>query len=238
MRTGLTYDLIQSTVEEIARNYRNTHEVPTLPGEQQLGKYKRILCNKYWNVIEKVKNHVSKNETEGGHGYEHLEYVATMAGYFAESEGANSDVIEMAVLAGLFHDTERHIGYGEDHMIEAENTTRLILGESGIREEWIEVIATAVRHHDHIEYNPDDNTTRIVFGSIFDPDHFRYGFEREDTFWRMKEKRGAQPGEVIHDYQFLPPFRNAWKTKLGRQIGPKIIDFGLAIAQEVERRFG
>jgi hypothetical protein len=35
----------------------------------------------------------------------------------------------------------------------------------------------------------------------------------------------------------LPPFRNAWKTKLGKEIGPKIIDFGLAIAAEVERRF-
>ncbi len=232
-----SYDLIQLTAEEVARIYRSTHKVPTLPSGQQLEKYRRILNDKYVKIVEKVKIHILKNEPEGGHGYEHLEYVAVMAGYFAEEEGAKDDVIEMAILAGLFHDIERYLGFGEDHMIKGEETTRLILNKSGINEGWIDVIALAVRNHDHIDFNPRGEVERIVFGSIFDPDHFRYGFEREDTFWRMKEKRGISPEKVIHDYQFLLPFRDSWKTNMGKKIGPKIIDFGLAIAREIERRF-
>lgn len=237
MLKEITYDQIQLTAEDVAKEYRRNHEIPALPGETVLSKYKEILNNKYSVLVNRVKEHLSHNEPESGHGFEHLEYVATMAGYFAETEGADNDVIEMAILAGLFHDIDRHLGYGEDHMVEAEKSARLILGDVGISERFTEVIAVAVRNHDHIEFNSKDKNTRIVFGSIFDPDHFRYGFEREDTFWRMKEKRGMPPKEVIHDYQFLPPFRNAWKTKLGKEIGPKIIDFGLAIATEVERRF-
>ena len=53
----------------------------------------------------------------------------------------------------------------------------------------------------------------------------------------MKEKRDVPPESVIHDYQFLPPYRNSWKTKLGKEIGPGIIDFGLSVAKEVEKRF-
>lgn len=237
MLKDLSYDQIQAAAEEIARSYRQLNEVPKLPNEKTLSKYKEILNNKYLKLANKVKEHISHNEPEGGHGFEHLEYVATMAGYFAETEGADNEVIEMAILAGLFHDSERHLGFGEDHMIAGGKTTRLILRESGIKDGWINIIALVVRNHDLIEFNPGDETTRIVFESIFDPDHFRYGFEREDTFWRMKEKRGVPPEKVIHDYQFLPPFRNAWKTKLGKEIGPKIIDFGMAIAREIERRF-
>ena len=237
MSKEITYDQIQSTAEEVAMMYRQSNEVPKLPDEKTLIKYKEILNGKFSDLASKVKEHISHNEPEGGHGFEHLEYVATMAGYFAETEGADNEVIEMAILAGLFHDIERHLGYGEDHMVEAEKSARLILRESGISKKYIEAIALAVRNHDHIDFNPEDETTRIVFGSIFDPDHFRYGFEREDTFWRMKEKKGVPPEKVIQDYQFLPPFRNAWKTKLGKEIGPKIIDFGMAVALEVEKRF-
>ena len=241
----LTYDLIQTTAEELAKKYRQTHEVPCLPNVQVLEKYKNILNDKYSLVVNKVKEYILKNETESGHGFEHLEYVATMAGYFAEKEckiknisgQAKDDIVDMAIVAGLFHDIERHLGFGEDHMIEAEKTTKAILKELNFDDKFIDIVSVVVKNHDHIDFNPEDKISQIIFGSVFDPDHIRYGFEREDTFWRMEEKRGVPPEKVIHDYQFLLPFRNAWKTTLGKEIGPKIIDFGLAIAQEVEKRF-
>lgn len=237
MKEELSYDQIQLTAEEIARSYRESNGVPNLPDERVLGKYKKILEDRFSGLAKDVREYVSQYEAASGHGYDHLEYVATMAGYFAESEGADKEIIEMAILAGLFHDIERHLGYDEEHMIEAEKTTRRILKEHNIKDEWINTIALAVRNHDHIEFNPDNERTRIVFGSVFDPDHFRYGLEREDTFWRMKEKKGVQPEEVIHDYKFLPAFRDSWKTKLGKELGPKFIDFGMAIAKGVEERF-
>jgi hypothetical protein len=242
----LTYDLIQKTAEDCARKYRLTHKIPDLPDKQQTEEYKKILYEKYLNVITKVKEHVAKNESWGGHGYEHLEYVAVTSGYFANSECVTrgivgklkEDIVEMATLAGLFHDVDRHLGFGDNHMIEGGVTTKLILGDCICEKTFSEIVVSVVKNHDNFDYHPKDEVISIVFGSVFDVDHFKWGLERETTFWRMKEKIGMPATEVIHDYKWLLPLRTVWRTKLGKKIGSKYIDFGVFIAEEIERRLG
>jgi hypothetical protein len=240
---NFSFDEIQLEAESFAANYRKTHDVPPFPSGDQLQKYKEILSTKYSRVVELVKKRLEEVDSEGGHGYEHLEDVATRAGFIAETEcdfrGIKDDqkeeIINETVLAGLLHDIERHLGFGEDHMINGADTAMKILTQVGIGSE---VVATVVRNHDHMDFNPTNPTMEIVFGSVFDADHFRYGLEREDTFWRMKEKKGKTPPEVIHDYQFLPAYTHAWKTSYGKEVGPKYIEFGLAVAKYVEETFG
>ena len=53
----------------------------------------------------------------------------------------------------------------------------------------------------------------------------------------MKEKRGMPASEVIHNYEWLPQYRNVWRTNYGKKVGPKFIDFGLAIARHIEEAF-
>jgi hypothetical protein len=127
------------------------------------------------------------------------------------------------------------MGFGEPHTIEGEKTARRILTKLNMVDE--DVLIT-IRHHDDMDFDFMGNEVlRIIYGSVFDADHFRYGLEREDTFWRMKEKKGVSAETVIHDYAFLPKFKNSWKTKYGKQFGPIFIDFGMAIAKHIEREF-
>ena len=238
----ITFDQIQLEAESFAVNYRKTHDVPPFPSDVQLQKYKKILNTKYSQVVELVKKRLSEVESEGGHGYEHLEDVATRAGFIAETEcdfrGIKNDqrkeIINETVLAGLLHDIERHLGFGEDHMVNGADTAIRILAAVGIKGN---VVATVVRNHDHMNFSPTDQLLEIVFGSVFDADHFRYGLEREDTFWRMEEKKGKEASEVIHDYKFLPAYIHVWKTNYGKEVGPKYIEFGLAVAKHVEKTF-
>lgn len=240
---NFTYDDIQREAETFAANYRKAHDVPPLPGGNRIQKYQDIIKTNYSRVTGLIKKRLESVDSEGGHGYEHLEDIATRAGFIADKEcsfrkiskSQQDLIVNEAILAGLLHDIERHLGFGEGHAIEGEKTAGNILKEVGIESE---IVTTVVRNHDDPNYNPANNLTlEIAFGSVFDADHFRYGLEREDTFWRMKEKKGKTAAEVIHDYQFLPGYLHVWKTTYGKEVGPKYIEFGLAIAKHVEEVF-
>jgi len=115
---SFSFNDIQLEVESFAANYRKTHDVPPFPSNDQIQKYKEILNTKYSRVVELVKKRLETVDSEGGHGYEHLEDVATRAGFIAETEctfkGIKDDqkegIINETVLTGLLHDIERHLG--------------------------------------------------------------------------------------------------------------------------------
>ena len=122
--------------------------------------------------------------------------------------------------------------------MEGEKTAKLILEGNDLGENMAKTIAKVVRHHDDINFDAGGNTElSVAYGCVFDSDKFRFGLERQDIFWRMKKAKGVSVAEVIHDYKFLPPLRNVWHTKYGRKVGPKLIDFGLAVAKYIESTF-
>ena len=239
----LTYDLIQTEAEIFAASYRNKHDVPSLPTEKDLKKYKEMLFSEFPVLVKSVKKYLENQNVWLAHDYEHLVEVASLAGYIADYEckfrklkgERKVRIIRTSILAGLLHDIERHLGFGEEHMIKGEETANKLLVQVGIDNK---KVSKVVRQHDNTNFKAEDDLElEISYGSVFDADHFRYGLEREDTFWRMKEALGKSTEEVIHDYKFLPPIRNAWKTRYGKNIGPELIDFGLAIAKHIEEKF-
>lgn len=241
--SSFTFDDVQSAAETFAQEYRQSHQVPALPSEDELLKYKKLLNEEYSSVVDLAKKHTDQFDPEGGHGFDHLTWVSALAGWIAEKEcqtrgfdeTRTSLIVRKAVLAGLLHDIDRHLGYGEDHMIQGAETAKKILESAGVDfPEVIEVVA----NHDKLTFAAAGNEdVEIIFGSVFDADHFRYGLEREDTFWRMKEKKGSSAPEVIHDYEYLPKYLHAWRTSYGKEVGPQFIEFGLAIAKHVEETF-
>ena|SRR3989338_6428898 len=239
----LSYDSIQREAEAFARQYRQEHKVPALPSAEDVQKYSDLLYSKFGPVVDLVRERLLQVDSEGGHGFDHLEDVAARAGYVSEEEcrhlriygSDRNSIIERAVLAGMLHDVERHLGFQDIHMIEGEKTARRMLGQAGFMDD---MVAKVVRNHDYINFDTGkDKVLAVVFGSVFDSDHFRYGLEREDTFWRMREKQGKPAADVIHDYQWLFQYRNAWRTNYGKLAGAKFIDFGLAIAKHIEEVF-
>ncbi len=240
---SLSYDNIQIVAEEFARKYQVEHPLPQLPTETDLLSYKNILETEFSGVIKLVKQRLAEVESEGGHGYEHLEWVACFAGYIAQLECTHRQLaddltksyIRRAMLAGFLHNIERHLGFGDDYMQKGAETARRFLEQLHMMDE---SVIEVIRNHDRIEFDTrGDRDLEIIFGCVFDADHSRYGLERADTFWRMKEKQGKSPEATIHDYAYLPQYRKAWRTYWGQQIGPALIDYGLAIAKHVEEVF-
>jgi hypothetical protein len=237
----LTYDAIQAEAEAFAAQYRQTHEVPALPSDEELRPYVELLAQ-YPLVRQQVTEYTSAHDPEGGHGIEHLEWVSARAGWIAENEvklkkldeAKTAQIVLEAVLAGYLHDIDRHLGFGQDHMDVGSQTAHRILTAAGLD---LPRVVEVVGHHDLIDYQPGDDELAIIFGSVFDADHFRYGLEREDTLWRMKEKQGKTAEAVIHDYAYLPQYREAWRTAYGKKVGPLLIDFALAISKHIEKTF-
>lgn len=240
----LNYDSIQSVAEDFAKKYRQENNVTPLPSTVETAKYREIIFGRFVKVVELIKEHFSARDLEGGHGFEHAEDIASRAGLLAEKEcqirqlpeDQCKDAVSKAILSGLLHDVEKSAGF-EEHMIKGEETARSILKEAGIEDETVLLI---VRHHDHENFNDGgDKILAVAFGAVFDVDHFRWGLDRADTFWRMKEKMGKTAPAVLTDYQYLIPFLDAtyWRTQYGKIVGPKYIEFGLAIAKHVEKTF-
>jgi len=185
--------------------------------------------------------------TEDSFCYEHMEWVALLAAYLAEQEctvlgitgNLREQILDVALLTGMLHDIGRHLGWDEKHAVVGAETAQEILKNCTISEEYIAFVVTAVRYHDDPDFYPsqDDLILRIAHGAVFDSDKFRFGLEREDSFWDMKKSKGVTPEDVIHDYKFLYPLENAWKTTLGKDLGEKYWKLGMAIAKHVESTF-
>jgi hypothetical protein len=87
--SSCTYDAIQAEAESFASIYRSTKDIQELPSKEELLPYKLIIDEIYPNVVIAIKDRLSRVESEGGHGYEHLEWVACLSGYIANIEVQN-----------------------------------------------------------------------------------------------------------------------------------------------------
>lgn len=239
----LTYNNIQAEVKKFASSYRKTHSVPQLPSEKELKPIADIYFSKFSYVVELVEQHMSGIESTITHGMKHLKHVALLGTYIVGKECRihnipkkdKEAILDTTFISGFLHDIDRHLGFGEIHMIEGEKTTKIILQKAGIVSEKVPLI---VKNHDRYDFNPgEDIVLSLAFSSVFDADHFMYGWEREDIFWQRGKIKGTAEEEIIHDYKFLYPLKNAWKTRYGKKVGPKLIDFGLAIAKHIEKTF-
>ncbi len=261
----MTYKEISKAAKDFAQKYRKKVDIPPIPGGEKLRKYKNILFEKYESVAKDVyeyiqeikesgdtstvernfkpeKNGLIPGITEDSFCYEHMEWVALLAAYLVDHEEDIRDkdeVLDVVLLTGLLHDIDRHLGWDEAHAIEGAKTAKKILEDNNINQEYIDVVCKAVRYHDDPEFEPsrDEELLFFAYGAIFDADKFRFGLEREDTFWDMKNNKGVTSEEVIHDYKFLFPLVGAWNTTLGKKLGKIYLDFGIAIAKHIEEKF-
>ena len=217
--------------------------LPNLPSRKKLSPYNSIIVKDYADLNAKVQEHVFRKDTEPGHGYEHLRWVAPRSGYFTDLECNARNIegeirgrlIKRAVAVGLLHDVERYRGFGKEHSIKGSKVAKELLRECSIEDDYIPQI---IMRHDEIDLFSIGNIEfDVPFQSNFDADHILWGLEREESFWRSREKRNIHPKEAIHDYQYLFPLRNSFKTQRGKVIGPQFIDFGIDISKHIEKMF-
>jgi len=218
-------------------------KLPHLPSSEELSPYNSVIVKDYENLNAEVQEHVSKKDTEPGHGYEHLRWVAPRGGYFADLECKARSIedemrerlIKRTIAVGLLHDVERYRGFGKEHAIEGSKVAKDLLARCSIEDDYIPQI---IARHDEINLFSVGNVEfDVPFQSNFDADHILWGLEREESFWKSREKRNIPSKEAIHDYKYLFPLRNSFKTQRGRTIGPQFIDFGIEISEHIERIF-
>jgi hypothetical protein len=236
-----TYEDIITEAKKHAQLLKS--RLPGLPSRKELSPYNSIIVKDYAYLDAKVQEHVSRKDTEPGHGYEHLRWVAPRSGYFADLESKARNIedeirerlIKRTVAVGLLHDVERYRGFGKEHAIEGSKVAKELLRKCSIEDDYIPQI---IMRHDEIDlFSIGDIEFDVPFQSNFDADHILWGLERKESFWKSREKRNIPPEEAVHDYQYLFSLRNSFKTQRGREIGSKFIDFGIEISKHIEKIF-
>lgn len=94
------------------------------------------------NENERVREYVISllSNDATGHGFDHVERVATLSRRFAESEGADA---ELAELIALLHDADDYKLFGAQNAAELTNA-RIILQKSGISEDRAELVLSQI----------------------------------------------------------------------------------------------
>lgn len=237
--SDLTHPQIKEEVKVFCRNYKKNYPLSALLTDEQLVPYQEIINMYFQPLVDDIKHHFNKVGADKNNAWEHAFWVAVRAGYIAddESKRCNYDsdkrqsLVKKSILAGLLHDIERHVGI-EEHMEKGAETAIRMLKKHNLYDE---NIIEAIRYHDLFDYVPEGSEEyKIIFGSLFDADHLRYGLERESDFWNREERKGTKPEDVIHDYQWLYPLRDVWKTRYGKNVCKKYIEYAIAIAEHIE----
>lgn len=240
---SLTYDLIRREAASFGQDYKLNTDLPKLPTVDDLSPYKEIIETEYPELLKDLENHFDVVNADINNGLDHSIWVSVRAGFITDlicrqkglDEIIKSRLVRKSILSGLMHDVDRHLGLGEEHMIEGEKTAQRFLEKYGLNDT---DITKTVRFHDIPEYFPEGSEEyKIIYGSVYDADHLRYGLEREKDFWDMKERKGVKPSDVIHDYQWLYKFVDSWKTDFGKDVCRKYVKYALAIAEHVESVF-
>lgn len=236
------YKLIKNEAKRLGKEYRKIHNVPNAIHPSNYSKYK-VYLEKYKPLKDRVEEYVEKKEHWFNHGYEHLEKISLESAYLADKEcerlnicpNKKQKIIEMTLLSGLLHDIDRHLGWGEAHLIQGMKTSKILLKEFDIKFKEIPII---VRYHDLNDVNLNiSEEAQIAYNALFDADHFLYVTEREEDFWETKERLGVSWKEVIHDYKFVLPLKNNWKTEFGKKHGSIWYDLTIFICEEIEKQF-
>lgn len=244
--SDLTYPQIKIEVEKFRKQYINNNSLPGLPTEKELTPFYEFIKRDFNPLSYEIKKHFNTVGADKNNGFDHAIWVAVRAAYIANKEcrkkglkqKTTRTIIKRSILAGLLHDIDRHLGFGKEHMIQGEKTARKILSEYNLNNEDKEDVVKTIRYHDDVNYDPEGfDEFKIVFGSVFDADHLRYGLEREGDFWDKEQRRGTKPTEVIHDYKWLYSLKGAWKTEYGKNVGKKLIDYAIAISEHIEMTF-
>lgn len=237
---GLSYEIIVKEVENFARKYQLENKLPMLPTKAQLRPCVKIIKENYQNLVADIKRYFDKVNADKNNALDHSLWVASVAGFIASDEinernNQKRKIIGNVILSSLLHDIDRHLGPGEEHMIQGAKTAEILLRKNLIFN--VNIVKT-VEHHDDPSYQPvGSDEFKIIFSSVFDADHLRYGLEREKEFWEMKKRKGVKPEDVIHDYKWMVPYLNSWKTNYGKRVCKKWISYGYAIAKHVEEKF-
>lgn len=146
----------------------------------------------------------------------------------------------LGIFSGLLHDIcrnrENHAEYG------AEEAEKVLTRDFNLSDSEIACISNAIRNHEAFcpSGASEHQWVQLVSDSLYDADKFRWGPDTfTHTLWYMADHQGLSPRDLIEKfpwgmsgtYRIIGTFR----TAIGKQYGPEIIETGVAIGKEIYR---
>lgn len=197
-------------------------------------------------VIGRLRRHVSENiDNDFGHGMAHAVKVALDAGVLVAVEmhgrepgGADlAHRVRMAHCAGLLHDIQRK---HQDHAAQGALYAGPVLESYGFEAADIADICVAIGNHEAFKAVAEcrSDAGGLLSDCLYDADKFRMGPENfTHTVWEMLSFSDVPVSRFMALYPkgmaFLDRIRHTFRSPTGKAYGPRFIDLGLAIGDEL-----
>jgi hypothetical protein len=198
-------------------------------------------------VVRLRQQVMDRLEDDFGHGMLHATKVALDAGALTHIEGRAAGTtgghlarrVCIAHVAGLLHDIQRKQSH---HAEQGASFAAGLLAEYPLGVDEIEDICIAIRNHEAFKTTVGVNTREgaLVSDCLYDADKFRWGPDNfTDTLWAMVAFRRPTLRDFVRHYpagmESLSRIRATFRTPTGRAYGPRFIDAGIAIGEELYR---
>lgn len=238
------YIKIQRRAHKIAAKYPRPEFYSDFSGQIALSKEffntDPVIARLYRLVANTVDNDL-------GHGLEHATKVTIDAGalflinakqYNFQNPEQNRG-LQLVQCAGLLHDIRRK---EKNHAQAGAKAARIILEDYPFSPEENKLICLAIRNHEAFR-TPEPARSRagaITSDCLYDADKFRWGPDNfTDTVWHMISFFKAPVSVFLDRYpegiKGIKKIRATFRTKTGKVYGPKFIDTGLLIGEEIRQ---
>jgi hypothetical protein len=180
-----------------------------------------------------------------GHGLEHATKVSLDAGTIVLLEGEKYFTVQaeleravvLVQLAGILHDIKR---MEHEHARAGAKAAREILGDFPLSPPEIECVAEAIANHEAFsdQQNCQTLTGQLVADALYDADKFRWGPDNfTHTVWHMMNYHQVGIADLFVRFPWgvdgILKIKNTFRTNIGAQYGPEIIDLGVRIGKEI-----
>ncbi len=199
-----------------------------------------VVCELRDFVTQKIDN-------DFGHGMDHADKVALDAGVLMGIEGVRNGYsdqflthrVRMALCAGLLHDIKRkhkkHAGKGAIY-------AGKVLAAYPFSVDDVDDICRAIENHEAFGKALESKTREgaLLSDCLYDSDKFRWGADNfTQTVWEMVSYANIPVKKFVELYprgiSFLDKIKDTFRTPTGKIYGPRFIDIGLLIGEELYR---
>jgi hypothetical protein len=180
-----------------------------------------------------------------GHGLEHAIKVSVDAGSIVLLEGEKYFTVQaeleravvLVQLAGILHDLKR---MEHRHASAGAKAAREILYDFPLSPSEINCIAEAIANHEAFSEPQTCETLKgqLVADALYDADKFRWGPDNfTHTVWYMMNYQQVGIAELFDRFPWgvdgILKIKDTFRTNIGVQYGPEIIDLGVKIGKEI-----
>jgi hypothetical protein len=180
-----------------------------------------------------------------GHGLQHATKVSVDAGAIVLLEGEKYFTVQaeleravvLVQLAGILHDLKR---MEDKHAAAGAEAARAILYDFPLRLPEINCVADAIANHEAFSEPQicETLTGQLVADALYDADKFRWGPDNfTHTVWHMMSYHQVDIAELFGRFPWgvdgILKIKETFRTNIGVQYGPEIIDLGVKIGKEI-----